>query len=128
MTRVSNHFIHHAVQPTLFLAIAYLAGSKRGIQFFPGGTTRKGLLIAAACQIGAMEAVSRLPDKYKFYSSNQDGSFRGVLYGKAIENLANAPLALLIGNIAALCLTKRPDLSFVAATQIASVHLIAAAL
>ncbi|MCB1107036.1 MAG: hypothetical protein KDK76_02950, partial [Chlamydiia bacterium] len=90
--------------------------------------TRKGLLIAAACQIGAMEAVSRLPDKYKFYSSNEDRTLRGILHGKAIENLANAPLALLIGNIAALCLKKRPDLSFVAATQIASVHLIAAAL
>ena len=46
MSQVQNNTLHKYVQPTVLMAIALIAGSKRCIQFFPGAS-KGGLLLAA---------------------------------------------------------------------------------
>lgn len=55
MTRVQNQTFHPLVPSFLFLGMAYFAGSKRFIQYFPKAS-REGLLLTAAWGSGAIYA------------------------------------------------------------------------
>ena len=55
MSQVQNNTLHKYVQPTVLVAIALIAGSKRCIQFFPGAS-QGGLLLAAGLGVGATYA------------------------------------------------------------------------
>ena len=55
MSQVQNRRLHNYIQPIALMAVAYIAGSKRFIRYFPGAS-QGGLLLAAGLGVGATYA------------------------------------------------------------------------
>ena len=115
MSQVQNTLLHKYVQPITVLAIAYLAGSKRFIQYFPEAS-RGGLCLAAGLgAIGTLASPKLLrtkKDEHHVYS------FTRVA--------ACLSLGTLMAYASTKSLTGRLTLSFPAASHFIGVEVVAA--
>lgn len=93
MERLQNNTTQY-VQAGLFLATAYLAGSKRFIQYFPK-SSRQGLLLSAACGAGFTVIPKKLIGcDVAHYIERK----RGKPLGKPYRNLLDVFESLVIGS------------------------------
>lgn len=110
MSQVQNNTLHNIAQPITFMAIAYLAGSKRCIQFFPGAS-RGGLLLAAGIGSAATLASPHIPAPAFLKTDQKDESARHSL----IRVTASLALGTLTAHFADKILKGRVSLCMHAA-------------
>ena len=105
MSQVQNNILHNWVQPAVFLSAAWLAGSNRYIQYFPGAT-QKGLVLSATLGSGFTLAS-------QFTLTNQEEP----AYQSFIRVTASLALGMILAPYVAKKLKGRADLSLSASLR-----------
>ena len=105
MSQVQNNILHNVVQPALFLSVAFLAGSKRCIQYFPGAT-QNGLVLSAALGSGFTLA------------SQMIVSEKETAYHSFMRVTASLALGMIMAPYVAKRLNRRADITFPASFRL----------
>ena len=113
MSQIQNNILHNWVQPAVFLSAAFLAGSQRYIQFFPGAT-QNGLVLSATIGSGFTLAS-------QFTLTNQQES----AYHSFTRVTACLALGMIITPYAAKQLNGRADISIPASLRFGVLETIA---
>ena len=91
MSQVQNRRLHNYIQPIALMAVAYIAGSKRFIRYFPGAS-QGGLLLAAGLGVGATYASPHISTP-AFLTTDQKNEY-------AVHSLIRVITSLALGTIA----------------------------
>ena len=105
MSQVQNNILHNFIQPTLFLSMAYIAGSKRMIQHF-SGATKNGLILSAALGSGIALA------SQKFTAEEESA------YYSFMRVTASVALGVIIAPYVARSLGGRVDITLPASLRL----------